>query len=162
MRLQRLPRDAFVLAQHIAALRVAEALHHLRVPDDVGEEHGPQSAECRLSRQGGLVKSFYTPHGGSLNFKQGSVEAKVFLGIERLLERYTTGLIFESAYAARVYAERVRKPTVPLRVIPNGLQPADFEPAPKVAEATDILFVGELRPIKGIDFLIAEARLCNS
>ena len=37
--LQRLARDALVLAQHIAALRVAEALHHLRVADDVGEEH---------------------------------------------------------------------------------------------------------------------------
>ena len=37
--LQRLPCDPFVLAQHIAALRVAEPLHHLSVANDVGEEH---------------------------------------------------------------------------------------------------------------------------
>ena len=32
--------DPLVLAQNVAALRVPEALHHLRVPDDVGEEDG--------------------------------------------------------------------------------------------------------------------------
>ena len=35
VRLQHLAGDAFVLAQHVAALLVAEALHHLGVPDDV-------------------------------------------------------------------------------------------------------------------------------
>ena len=43
-----LARDALVLAQHVAALRVAEALHHLRVADDVGEEHGAHAGGCRI------------------------------------------------------------------------------------------------------------------
>lgn len=105
-----------------------------------------------LKRQ--RVKSFYTPHGGSLNFKPGSAEGRIFLGLERILERYSAGLIFESAYAARVYAERVRKPGIAYRIIPNGLQPSDFTPAQPVGDTTDILFVGELRSIKGIEYLI--------
>lgn len=107
-----------------------------------------------LQRKNPNIRSFYTPHGGSLHFKPGTAEAKIFLGLERILERYSTGLIFESAYAARVYAERVRTPAVPVRIIPNGLQPADFERAEPDATAKDLLFVGELRDVKGIDVLI--------
>ncbi len=107
-----------------------------------------------LKRQGQSVKAFYTPHGGSLNFKPGTAQSRIFLAIERALEPHTTGLIFESAFAARVYAERVGAPNVPQRVIPNGLQPADFAPAQHPSNATDIIFIGELRHIKGIEFLI--------
>ncbi|NOT71781.1 MAG: glycosyltransferase family 4 protein [Hyphomicrobium sp.] len=107
-----------------------------------------------LKHKNPQIKSFYTPHGGSLHFKPGTAEAKIFLGLERILERYSTGVIFESAYAARVYAERVRVPSVPIRVIPNGLQPADFELAQPGNDAKDLLFVGELRHLKGIDVLI--------
>jgi glycosyltransferase involved in cell wall biosynthesis len=107
-----------------------------------------------LQRRGQRVQAFYTPHGGSLNFKPGSAQSRVFLAVERALEPFTAGLIFESAYAAHVYAERVRTPQVPHRVIPNGLQPADFVAAQHADSATDIVFVGELRPIKGIEFLI--------
>jgi glycosyltransferase involved in cell wall biosynthesis len=106
----------------------------------------------RAKRQ--AVKAFYTPHGGSLNFKPGTAEALIFMRMERVLERFTSGLIFESAYASRVYADRVGAPSVPIRVVPNGLQPDDFALAVPAAEATDVLFIGELRPIKGIEFLI--------
>ena len=107
-----------------------------------------------LKRQGQSIKAFYTPHGGSLNFEPGTAQSRIFLTIERALEPHTTGLIFESAFAARVYAERVGTPKVPQRIIPNGLQPADFTPAQHASDATDIIFIGELRPIKGIEFLI--------
>lgn len=107
-----------------------------------------------LQRKGQRVQAFYTPHGGSLNFKPGTAQSRVFLAVERALEPFTAGLIFESAYAARVYEQRVRAPKVPQRVIPNGLQPADFAAAQHADSATDIVFVGELRPIKGIEFLI--------
>jgi glycosyltransferase involved in cell wall biosynthesis len=107
-----------------------------------------------LKRQGQRVKAFYTPHGGSLNFKPGTLQSRVFLAVERALEPHTAGLIFESAYAARVYAERVQSPRAPQRIVPNGLQPSDFTLAQHAASATDIVFVGELRPIKGIEFLI--------
>lgn len=127
---------------------------------DVLHGHGAKGgayarlAARALARDGKAVKAFYTPHGGSLHFKPGTAQAMLFLGLERVLERYSTGLVFESAYAARVYTERIQKPSVPFRIIPNGLQPDDFALAESVTAATDILYVGELRPIKGIEFLI--------
>jgi glycosyltransferase involved in cell wall biosynthesis len=42
----------------------------------------------------------------------------------------------------------------PQRIIPNGLKPVDFTPAEPSADATDVLFVGELRSIKGVDVLL--------
>ena len=43
---------------------------------------------------------------------------------------------------------------MPQRIIPNGVQPDDLIPAQQAPDATDILFIGELRPIKGIDLLL--------
>jgi glycosyltransferase involved in cell wall biosynthesis len=127
---------------------------------DVLHGHGAKGgayarlARRALQREGQSVKAYYTPHGGSLNFKPGTAQSRVFLAVERALERFTSGLVFESAYAARIYAERVHTPAVPQRVIPNGLQPEDFDLARHAETATDIVFVGELRPVKGIGLLI--------
>lgn len=107
-----------------------------------------------LSRSGQTVKTFYTPHGGSLHFKAGTVQSAIFLSAERTLERYASGLIFESAYAAGVYRERIGEPKVPYRVIPNGLMPADFERATPKPDVSDVLYIGELRGLKGVDLLL--------
>lgn len=133
---------------------------------DVLHGHGAKGgvyarlAAKRLSSHGKHVRSFYTPHGGSLNFKPNSLESRVLLTIERGLETVTDGLIFESAYAADVYARRVSKSGSPRRVVPNGLKLSDFAIAEPAADASDLLFIGELRAIKGVDLLInALARL---
>ena len=134
--------------------------HAQRLNLDVLHGHGAKGgAYARLTsrtlkRSGQQTRAFYTPHGGSLNFKPGTVESRVFLSVERALERFTDGLIFESAYAARIYGERVSTSPVPQRIIPNGLQPSDFVPAVSHDGATDILYIGELRPIKGINVLL--------
>ena len=135
---------------------------------DVLHGHGAKGgayarlSACQLGREGDSVKAFYTPHGGSLNFKPGGLQSRVFLGAELYLERFTSGLIFESAYAGRVYSERVGQPKAPMRVIPNGLQPADFEPQNLEPGAADILFIGELRPIKGVDTLLEALQAVNT
>ena len=127
---------------------------------DVLHGHGSKGGvytrlSARQLRKGGqAVKAFYTPHGGSLNYRPGSVQSTIFLKIERVLENYSDGLIFESAYAARVYADRVGHGDTPQRIIPNGLQPADFELQKLETGASDFLFIGELRTIKGIDILL--------
>lgn len=109
----------------------------------------------QLRKDGQAIKAFYTPHGGSLNYQPGSLQSFVFLKIERILEKLSDGLIFESAYAARVYADRVGHGGAPQQVIPNGLQPADFEIQSLAPDARDFLFIGELRTIKGVDLLLA-------
>jgi len=127
---------------------------------DVIHGHGAKGgayarlASYGLSVSGRDVKSFYTPHGGSLNFKPGTLESKLLLSVERNLDSMTTGLIFESQYAAQKYASHVGILDAPQRVIPNGLAAQDFIRAVPNADATDVLFIGELRQIKGVDVLL--------
>lgn len=134
--------------------------HAAALDCDVLHGHGAKGgayarlAARALKRRAKSPKAFYTPHGGTLNFQPGSLQAATFLGLERILEGFASGLIFESAHAARVYSERVQPPRVPHRVIPNGLQSDDFERAVAAPDATDVLYVGELRDIKGVEFLI--------
>ncbi|HVZ04344.1 glycosyltransferase family 4 protein [Hyphomicrobium sp.] len=134
--------------------------HARKLDLDVLHGHGAKGgayarlAARSLSIRGRTVKSFYTPHGGSLNLKPGSIEQRVLMMIERALESMTTGLIFESAHAARVYRERISAKGAPQRVISNGLKPADFASVEPHPDASDVLFVGELRDLKGIDVLL--------
>lgn len=100
------------------------------------------------------VATFYTPHGGSLHFPPGSAQALLFIGAEKILARFTDGLIFESVYIRRLYEERVGEGVAPTRVITNALQPADFTTHAPAPDAADFLFVGELRRLKGVDVLL--------
>jgi glycosyltransferase involved in cell wall biosynthesis len=138
---------------------VGDAARDLRV--DVLHGHGAKGgAYARLAAralrgEGRNVAAFYTPHGGSLHYKLGSPQGLIYTAAERLLARYTDGLIFESDFIRRVYDRRVGAFGVPRRVIPNALKPGDFTPHRPDADAADFLFIGELRHLKGIDVLLA-------
>ncbi|MEQ1578693.1 MAG: glycosyltransferase family 4 protein, partial [Hyphomicrobium sp.] len=115
-----------------------------------------------LLKGGHRAVTFYTPHGGTLNYRPGSVEGRIYLKLEKLLGRLTSGLIFESEFARRVYDDRIGIGQVPARVIPNGLAPTDFKTHVPNADAADFLFIGELRAIKGVDVLLeALARIAQ-
>ncbi len=111
-------------------------------------------AAAALAKRGRDVRSFYTPHGGSLNFPPTSLKGRVYMALERRLERMTSGLVFESAWSERIYRRNVCEPTCGVRVVPNGLLPSDFEIHQPDGDAVDIVFVGELRDAKGIDVLL--------
>ena len=74
--------------------------------------------------------------------------------MEKVLARFTDGLIFESDFIRRVYERRVGAGLAPTAVITNGLQPSDFGTHEPRADAADFLFVGELRQLKGVDVLL--------
>ena len=111
-------------------------------------------ASAALRKRGRRAQSFYTPHGGSLNFSPTTLKGKVYMALERRLEAMTGGLVFESAWSERVYRRQVCEPNCAVRVIPNGLLPMDFEEHTPDGDALDIVFVGELRHAKGIDVLL--------
>lgn len=143
----------------IAALRsVAKVARELDL--DILHGHGAKGgAYVRLARpllalRGARVRTFYTPHGGSLHYKPGTASGTVFRIIERILGRLTNGLIFESEFAQSAYARLVGFKGAARRVIPNGLQPRDFIVMPANDDAADFLFIGELRTLKGVDVLI--------
>lgn len=127
---------------------------------DVLHGHGAKGGAyarlaARLLRfQGHPVAAFYTPHGGSLHFPEGSPAALAFIGMEKVLARFTDGLIFESDYIRREYERRVGAGLAPTVVVTNGLQPSDFITHAPRADAADFLFVGELRELKGADVLL--------
>jgi glycosyltransferase involved in cell wall biosynthesis len=102
----------------------------------------------------------YTPHGGSLHFDPATLKGRAVFASERLLRRLGDATVFVSAFEAATYAAKVGAPTGLARVIPNGLRPEEFVPVAPTPDAADLLFIGELRLLKGVDVLIdAAARL---
>jgi hypothetical protein len=95
-------RIARQVADHVARMR-ADVLH------GHGAKGGAYArlAGRTLRRAGRPVKVFYTPHGGTLNYAATSLEGAMFMLLERVLEPMTDGLIFESAFAAKTYGNRL-------------------------------------------------------
>ncbi|MEM7777123.1 MAG: glycosyltransferase family 4 protein [Pseudomonadota bacterium] len=106
----------------------------------------------RLPEDGPAV--VYTPHGGSLHYSPWSPAGFIFLALERRLARATSGIVFESDYSRRVYAEHVGAVPCATVVVPNGLLPEEFGQHLPIDGARDLLFVGELRHLKGVDTLL--------
>lgn len=134
-----------------ATARVAQRAAALQV--DVLHGHGAKGgAYARLAGARGLIR-VYTPHGGSLHYTWNSPTGLLYLSLERLLMRRTDLFLFESAYGRTAFAAKIGQPE-PNRVIHNGVSAAEFEPVASDPSATDLLFVGELRRLKGVDVLI--------
>ena len=127
---------------------------------DVLHGHGAKGgAYARLAArslrlEGRNVAAFYTPHGGSLHYPQHSPQGLLFTAMEKVLNRYTDGLIFECDYISRLYDRRVGRGSVAQRVVPNALQPGDFTTHEPPPDAADFVFIGELRHLKGVDVLL--------
>ena len=102
---------------------------------------------------GGPVR-VYTPHGGSFNYQPGTMAHRVYMVIETLLERGTDVFAFESEFIAGRFRAEVGQTRKIVRIALNGLHPHEFTPRQVAADASDIVFIGELRPVKGIDLLI--------
>jgi glycosyltransferase involved in cell wall biosynthesis len=118
--------------------------------------HGAKGGlNARLTRFGadGRV-ALYTPHGGTLNYKPGSLIGGVFRLIERGLLQQTDAVIFESAFAQRTFYQNIVQPQCPSPVVHNGLAPAEFARVTTAADARDFVFIGEFRPVKGIEFML--------
>jgi glycosyltransferase involved in cell wall biosynthesis len=122
---------------------------------DVVHGHGAKGgAYARLACNAGHAIRAYTPHGGSLHFDRSTIAGRVYLGIERLLMSRSDLIVFESGYSAEVFRRKVGDPSGLSRVVHNGVTAGEFEPVAVTAQATDLLFIGELRQLKGVDVLI--------
>lgn len=111
-------------------------------------------ASLRLRASGERAACIYTPHGGTLHYSPASLAGRIYLAAEAAMAAITDGIIFESAYARDLYVQRIGEPRCATRIIPNGLQPRDFITHVPAPDASDILFVGELRALKGVDVLL--------
>src|SRR5271169_1291799 len=147
------PGDLFALAHVVRCAAQTEA--------DVVHGHGAKGgAYARLSFGSKRAVRAYTPHGGSLLLNHDNLAGKFYLATERLLMLRGDLFLFESAYSADIFRKKIGTPRGLVRVVHNGVSRTEFEPIVTRPDATDLVFLGELRPVKGIDVLLeALARL---
>jgi len=153
--IRREPRFAdFAVWAHIAGL-----IRQLK--PDVVHGHGAKAgAYVRLRRRSNKVIRVYTPHGGSLHYPLDTLKGRFYSQLERTLMNSTDLFLFESAFARDTYQRTVGKPAGLVRCVFNGVTSEEFEPIARADDATDVVYVGEFRRIKGADLLIdAVARL---
>jgi len=102
----------------------------------------------------------YTPHGGSLHYPLNTLKGAFYSRLERALMDSTDLFLFESAFARDTYQRIVGAPAGLVRCVFNGVTADEFDPVTRAGDATDVVYVGEFRHIKGADLVIdAVARL---
>ena len=152
--LTRMPMPRHAGPGDVAAL-VRAARLIARSEADVVHGHGAKGGlYARLAIGGSPAVRAYTPHGGSLHYDWGSMLGVIYLGTERLLLSRGNLYLFESGYSAAMFRQKVGVPHGTMRVVHNGVTASEFVPVETAPDATDILFMGELRAIKGVDVLI--------
>jgi glycosyltransferase involved in cell wall biosynthesis len=147
------PTDVVVWAQFMRLIR--------RLKPEVLHGHGAKAgAFIRLkTRSEGTIR-VYTPHGGSLHYPGNTLKGALYSRLERALMNSTDLFLFESAFARDTYQRTIGIPQGLVRCVFNGVTADEFDPVARAADATDIVYVGEFRHIKGTDLLIdAVARL---
>ncbi len=117
--------------------------------------HGAKGAAlARLTPSAPQAIRVYTPHGGSLVYSPGTLRGGFYRKLEWLLIGRTDLFLFESSYAADLFRAKIGRPRAMVRVVRNGVGDAEFAPITARPDATDIVSVGELRPVKAIDVLV--------
>lgn len=130
---------------------------------DVVHGHGAKGGLYgRLATPKKRALRVYTPHGGSLHYDRDSIGGWLNLTAEQVLMLRTDLFLFESAYSADVFRRKIGNPGDRLRVVLNGVAPEEFEPVTPAPDATDLIYIGELRDIKGVDILVDAIGLLHS
>ena len=132
-----------------------------RLKPDVLHGHGAKAGVfIRLKSRSKETIRVYTPHGGSLHYPLNTLKGAMYSRLERTLMNSTDLFLFESAFARNTYQRTIGVPSGLVRCVFNGVTANEFDPIVPAADATDVLYVGEFRHIKGADLLIdAVARL---
>ena len=147
------PTDILVWAHFMRLIR--------RLKPEVLHGHGAKAgAFIRLNGWSESTIRVYTPHGGSLHYPLSTLKGALYSRLERALMNNTDLFLFESAFARDTYQRTIGIPEGLVRCVFNGVTADEFDPVTVAADATDVVYVGEFRHIKGADLLIdAVARL---
>lgn len=100
------------------------------------------------------VARLYSPHGGSLHYDAQTLTGRAVFLLERLVERFSDHILFVSRYERETYRRKIGGPRVPFSIVYNGVTPDEFAPVATVADATDFLYIGMMRDLKGPDLFI--------
>ena len=133
--------------------------HVRRTAQKVGAQvihgHGAKGGVyARLAARKLGIAGVYSPHGGSLHYDWLKPPGAAFLLAERLLRFNKSGLIFVCEFERGLFKSKIGLGNCKSAVIYNGLQPQEFATRIMAPDATDFLFVGEMRQLKGVDVLL--------
>ena len=133
------------------------------VAPDVLHGHGAKGAAlARLALSAPNAVRVYTPHGGSLVYRPGTLGGGFYRTLEWFLKWRTDLFLFESSYIAGLFRADIGHPPGIVRVVHNGVGDTEFVALVPRPDATDIVCVGELRPVKGFDVLIEALSLLKA
>ena len=142
-----LPADILVWARLMRLIR--------RLKPDVLHGHGAKAgAFTRLKTASKDVIRVYTPHGGSLHYPPNTLQGQLYSRLERALMNSTDLFLFESAFARETYQRTIGVPKGLVRTVFNGVTAGEFNSIVRADDATDLVYVGEFRHIKGADLLV--------
>jgi glycosyltransferase involved in cell wall biosynthesis len=164
--LTRVPMTRYPGMSDLKALRSFVETRRAVNPDII-HTHGSKGGvygrlPARLDSRRAYVTA-YTPHGGSFNYKPGTMVHRFYMGVERLLEPATDLFTFESRFIlGRFEAYVGRKPRNGHRIVLNGVAEDEFVPIDNSGASFDMVYLGELRSAKGIDTLIDALRRLKS
>jgi glycosyltransferase involved in cell wall biosynthesis len=96
----------------------------------------------------------FTSHGGSFHFLTNSPRDCLYRGVESLMALKTDMFLMESAYIEQRIQENIGPLRQPVRIVHHGVTPPEFEPVPLGADPFDLLYLGEMRVLKGVDILL--------
>ena len=129
--------------------------HGRKLKPDIIHCHGAKGGLYgRLAARLLGIPSVYTPHGGSLHYSWSSPSGAAFLGAEWLLARAGSGFHLVCDYERAQFDAKIGIGKKPARVIHNGMWPEEFELAVPDPDAADLLFIGDMRMLKGVDILL--------
>lgn len=150
----RIPMGRYLGLGDVTATRgVAAAI--ARLSPDVVHGHGAKGAAyARLAPVSRNAIRVYTPHGGSLHYRPDSVAGALYITLEKILKRRTDLFLFESEYIRDLFVRRIGVPRALVKVVHNGVAESEFAEVVSAPSATDLLYIGELRSIKGVNVLI--------
>ena len=153
------PRDFTALLKVMARIR--------ELDPDVVHGHGAKGGlYARLARALSPRDNWvsgYTLHGGSMHAAPPrSLSNTLFMTAERLLERSSDVLLFESAYISRLFEQRVGGSHALRHIVLNGVGEAEGKRIEPVSDAADFVYVGELRFHKAIDVLLEALARINA
>lgn len=156
----RIPMSRHAGFSDVAAARYVTT-HARQLNASVVHGHGAKGGAFARLGAGETLRA-YTPHGGSLHFSRANPVGLAYLSVERILLKKTDLALFESEYAKTVFEQKIGVASGVSAVVHNGVRPEEFEQVAPEANAADVLFVGELRKLKGVDILIEAMALLKS
>lgn len=148
-----------------AAWRTYRIIRRMR--PDILHGHGAKGGAyarlfgTALRMTGHSVARLYSPHGGSLHYDAHALDGRFFFMLERLMDRLSDHILFVSDYEQRTYIDKIGRPHAPTSLVYNGLRAEEFEPVTDAPEATDFVYVGMMRDLKGPDLFLDAVRMAE-